>query len=317
MGEALVTGAHGFVGRHVARALAAAGHRVAGLGHGDWATEPPAAWGLSAWHAADVDGESLAEHAGAPDIIVHCAGSGSVPYSLERPREDFRRTVDATLAVLDFARQHAPAARIVIPSSAAVYGLAETLPIRVDAPLRPLSPYGVHKKMAEDLARSYATHFGVSVALVRLFSVYGPGLRKQLLWDACRKIADGRDRGEGARFGGDGRETRDWLHVEDAAALLVAAAGAAGTSCPTVNGGTDEAVTVRTVVDRLAARLNGAAPIFSGFGRPGDPRDFRADIADALELGWAPTRALDEGIDTYADWFATQHPRLPLRPISA
>ena len=301
MTYALVTGAHGFVGRHVARLLGRMGCSVVGLGHGDWTDDSPQAWGLERWRSGDVDGETLAEHGGVPDLVVHCAGSGSVPYSLERPREDFRRTVEATLAVLDFARLHAPAARVVLPSSAAVYGRAKMMPIAVDASLKPLSPYGVHKKMAEDLARSYATHFGVRVAIVRLFSVYGPGLRKQLLWDACRKIVAGT-----TSFGGDGHETRDWLHVEDAAALLAAAAEAASSMCPTVNGGTGEAISVRTVVDRLADRLGGLRPEFSGIVRPGDPRDFQADVSGALALGWRPTHSLDEGLDAYADWFRRQ-----------
>lgn len=301
MMDAFVTGAHGFVGRHVARQLAAAGYRVTGLGHGDWEGQDMTAWGLSGWRSADVDGETLAEHAGTPDLIVHCAGSGSVPYSLERPREDFRRSVEATLAVLDFVRLHAPTARVVLPSSAAVYGLAPMLPITVDAPLSPLSPYGVHKKMAEDLARSYARHFGVAVAIVRLFSVYGAGLRKQLLWDACRKIESG-----AATFGGTGEETRDWLHVGDAAALLAAAGNVASTDAPVVNGGTGEAVTVRWVVDRLAARLDGAPATFTGDIRPGDPRHFCADVDAALAMGWAPQHVLGAGVDAYADWYRGQ-----------
>lgn len=301
--RALVTGAFGFVGRHVALALAREGFDVAGIGHGDWAMAGVSGrasdWGISAWHSADVDTASLVEHGGTPDLIVHCAGSGSVPYSLERPREDFVRTVDATLAVADFIRLQAPAARLVLPSSAATYGKVEAMPIGIDAPLRPLSPYGVHKKVAEDLVRSYCAHFGLNAAIVRLFSVYGVGLRKQLLWDACRKFADGNP-----QFGGDGQETRDWLHVEDAAGLMVAAAATASTLCPTYNGGTGAGVPVQQVVTRLAARLGGPEPRFTGVTRPGDPRDFRADVAEALAIGWRPRRALDEGLDEYADWFA-------------
>ncbi|MBF7012790.1 NAD-dependent epimerase/dehydratase family protein [Novosphingobium sp. HR1a] len=297
----MVTGAHGFIGRHIALQMAAEGYHVTGLGHGDWVGDSPSAWGIADWHNADVDGDTLVEHGGVPDLIAHCAGSGSVPYSLERPREDFRRTVDATLAVLDFVRMHVPDARLVLPSSAAVYGLVEELPIQVDAPRRPLSPYGVHKKMAEDLCRSYATHFGVRIAIVRLFSIYGPGLRKQLLWDACSKIMNG-----SASFGGDGTETRDWLHVEDASRLLSAAAAVASTDCPIFNGGVGEAVSVRAVVDRLVDRLGGTPAIFTGHIRLGDPRHFVADVSSTLSLDWRSEHALEDGLDAYADWFRRQ-----------
>jgi len=307
MTTALVTGAYGFVGRHVARALARSGVAVTGIGHGNWTAQEAAAWGVTQWRSADVDLESLADLAigdgTAPATIVHCAGSGSVPFSYERPREDFRRSVDTTLAVFEFARLHAPGARIVIPSSAAVYGLAETLPIATDTHRAPLSPYGVHKAMAEDIARSYAVHFGLNAVIVRLFSVYGTGLRKQLLWDACTKLS----RGTG-EFGGTGDETRDWLHVEDAAQLLIAAAANADRSGPVFNGGAGIAVSVRRVVERLAQRLGAPAPRFTQIVRPGDPLHFVADIAASTALGWSPRHHLDAGIDDYADWFRRSLP---------
>ena len=159
-------------------------------------------------------------YAGEPDVIVHCAGSGSVGFSMTHPYQDFQRTVATTLAVLEYARLYAPRARVAYPSSAGVYGEVQKLPIAETDPLSPASPYGVHKRFAEELCASYAQHFGIAVAVVRLFSVYGAGLRKQLLWDASQKIMRGEN-----RFFGTGEEIRDWLHVEDAASLLIAAAG--------------------------------------------------------------------------------------------
>jgi UDP-glucose 4-epimerase len=299
MRRVLVTGAHGFIGRHVARRLAARGDRVTGLGHGDW--DPPSwrSWGLSEWICADVTPEALAAWDGAPEVIIHCAGSASAPFSLADPAEDFRRTVDTTLAVLEFARLRAPGAALVLTSSAAVYGDVALQPIPVEAPLQPRSPYGVHKRMMEDLGLEYAALFGLRVARVRLFSVFGAGLRKQLLWDACRKLTAGE-----TVFAGDGAETRDWLHVEDAAELLALAALHASPTCPVVNGGRGAGVSVREVLDRVAKRLGSrSAPRFTGVGRPGDPRHFRAEIDAALAWGWSPSRDLDTELDAYVDWY--------------
>lgn len=299
MKQAAVLGAAGFVGRHAARALARAGYEVIGIGHGTWLRDEWREWGLREWHMADVSIEALLTYAGEPEILIQCAGSGSVAFSMNHPAQDFRRSVDSTLAALDFVRLHAPDCRIVLPSSAAVYGTAEQMPIGIGDPLRPESPYGAHKKIAEDLCRSYARTFGIRAAIVRLFSVYGLGLRKQLLWDACTKLTKSE-----ANFAGTGEELRDWLDVQDAAALLVTAAGRASAECPIVNGGFGKAASVRTIVEGLQRELGATTPpIFSGTRRGGDPIGYEADIAEALAWGWRPERTLADGLATYAAWF--------------
>ena len=248
---------------------------------------------------SDISVESLLTYAGKPEVLIQCAGSGSVAFSMAHPAQDFRRSVDTTLAALDFVRLHAPDCRVVLPSSAAIYGTAERMPIRIDDPLHPESPYGVHKKIAEDLCRSYARTFGVRAAIVRLFSVYGVGLRKQLLWDACTKLVQGE-----VEFAGTGEELRDWLEVQDAAALLMTAAARASADCPIVNGGTGESANVRAIVEGLARALGLAVqPTFSGARRSGDPIGYEADITEALGWGWRAEQSLAGGLAAYAAWF--------------
>jgi UDP-glucose 4-epimerase len=295
----LVTGAYGFVGRHVARALAARGAHVVGIGHGSWGRDEWRRWGVAEWHTADVTVETLTTYAGEPEQVFHCAGSGSVAFSMTHPQQDFQRTVGSTLAVLEYLRVQRPHARLVIPSSAGVYGAATRMPIATDDALHPTSPYGVHKKMAEELCGSYARHFGLRVALVRLFSVYGAGIRKQLLWDACSKLSQGT-----LMFAGTGLETRDWLHVDDAARLMMCAAEHASANCPVVNGGVGEAVCIRDVVQLIAARLGIAGqPQFSGQSRAGDPTHYHADVRSALAWGWAPQHDRVSEMQRYVDWF--------------
>jgi UDP-glucose 4-epimerase len=300
----LVTGAFGFMGRHVSRAAARAGHTVRGIGHGSWTRAEWREWGLIDWHSSDVTLDAIVSHAGEPDMIVHCAGSGSVGFSMAHPAQDFDRTVVTTRDVLEYVRLHRPQARVVLPSSASVYGDAQALPIGVETPLRPVSPYGLHKQMAEALCLSYAQHFGVSVAIVRLFSVYGVGLRKQLLWDACTKLSRGP-----AIFGGTGQETRDWLHVDDAARLLLMAGQTTSSNRSIINGATGTGVPIRWIVETIARAFGGSGDAqFSGISRPGDPLNFIADMSGARALDWRPEQELGAELARYVEWFKAGAP---------
>jgi UDP-glucose 4-epimerase len=300
----LVTGANGFIGRHVSRAAALQGNRVIGIGHGDWTEEAWRKWGLSAWHELDVTLASLVAHAGQPDVLVHCAGSSSVGFSIENPAQDFERTVGTTVEVLEFVRTCAPETALVYPSSGAVYGQAAELPITEEDPLAPISPYGVHKRIAEELCRSYGQSFGLRVAIVRIFSAYGVELRKQLLWDASRKVLRG-----DCRFGGTGRETRDWVHVEDIARLLLIAGDHADPSAPTVNCATGQDVAVRSILAILFEALGTSrGPEFTGSARQGDPERVAGDPSRALAWDWAPQRPWQEAVREYARWFRENEP---------
>ena len=296
----LVTGAYGFLGRHVARLLGRQGHTVIGIGHGDWQQHEWESWGLRAWHSVDVNLQELQQHAGNPSTIIHCAGGGSVAFSITDPLADFERTVVTTAHVLEFIRLHAPTCRIVYPSSASVYGTVERVPIPENCPPAPISQYGTHKLMAEEMVSSYARQFGASASIVRLFSVYGCGLRKQLLWDASCKLSR-----NDYVFMGSGDEVRDWLDVEDAATLLVQAAGHASAECPIVNGGSGVGVTVREVLQHLCLSLHKKASSirFSGVRRSGDPSRYVANCDSARAWGWEPKRSWKQGVEEYAAWW--------------
>lgn len=294
-----ITGAFGFIGRHAARLYATKGWHVTGIGHGSWDRAEWRQWGIANWHLADITLNTMLTYAGRPDVIIHCAGSGSVGFSIDHPFQDFQRTVSTTAAVLEFIRMQSPETRLVYPSSAGVYGVAEKLPIEESAPLQPISPYGVNKKMAEALCLSYAKHFGVAAAVVRLFSVYGNTLRKQLLWDTCLKL----DNQENTFFG-SGLEKRDWLHIDDAATLLFEAGNNASADCPVINGGTGKGVTVSKIVAKIfRCYKSSQSPEFTGITRAGDPVDYIADISKAGQWGWKPLKTWQEGIKDYVEWY--------------
>ncbi len=292
-----VTGAKGFLGRYVARHAAARGWTVHGIGHGAWLEDDHRQFGVTRWLNSSVTAaglEALASDAGMPDAIVHLAGGASVGASLKAPREDFDRTVNSTAELVEWMRTRAPQAKLVAGSSAAVYGDRWSGPIPVDAPYAPCSPYGTHKAAMELLVRSYARCSGGRVAIVRLFSVYGPGLHKQLLWDLMTRLAQAPGK---LTLSGDGSETRDFVYAADAASLVCAAIDVASDECPAFNGGRGAGVAVRELVKRLVTAWRAECAIeFDGVRRAGDPQMLVADMAASGAITPESWTALDTGL---------------------
>lgn len=295
----LITGAKGFLGSHVAKYFKSLGYETYGIGHGGLSIDESKSIGLDCWRKDDISIKSILEFNQIFDVIVHCGGSGSVGFSVKYPYDDFKKTVESTAAVLEYMRIYAPKAKLVYPSSPAVHGLHDNTPIKTSDPLCPVSPYGLHKKIAEELCMQYSKEYEVDVSIIRFFSIYGEGLKKQLLWDACNKIVSA----EGfAEFWGTGDETRDFIHVDDAASLIYTVA--INGSPAILNGGSGMGYKVSDVLHKLRDYLKpDAGIIFNGYVKAGDPKYYTADISNIDLPNWRITIPLVDGLKRYADWF--------------
>lgn len=304
MSTVWVTGAAGFIGNHVVRHLAEQGQKVAGID-----LVPAETAGLVdivlGWDASGLSTQSLQsmqERTGTPKVVYHLAGGSSVGASLADPAADFAATVGGTVTLLDWLHQSAKGTRLVIVSSAAVYGNIHRDPIAETAATDPYSPYGAHKYAMEATVKGWASSFEIPSVAVRLFSVYGPGLRKQLLWDLSNRLheSDGT-----VELGGSGDELRDWTYVDDVVRAIKRAAAHASTRTPVINAGSTRASSVKQISTGLA-RAYGEDPNrirFSGKVRPGDPFSLVAAECELALHGFDWQIGVDEGLQRYADWY--------------
>jgi len=278
--QVLVTGASGFIGRHVVRQLAAAGHAVTALDF----REPPASHpppvttlncDLRTAPLPDRDFES----------IVHLAALGGVRPSLERPLEYLETNLAATLRLLEHAR-HRGLKRFIFASSSSVYGPTAGQPSVEDDSLSPCSPYALTKLQGEMWGRLYAEKYGIDFIALRLFAVWGEGQRPDLALESFRRKTEA---GEPVRIHGDGTQRRDLTHVSDVARAIGLALKWPGQGFTAINIGTGENHSVTDML-RAAEHWTGkTATIDHGPAHAADVPATLADIRKAkTELGWEP-----------------------------
>ena len=314
VGPIWVTGAAGFLGQYVLQALKqrfGMDVTILGIGRGLTSEMIKPFGQLTAGESDSLTPaglDRLRAASGRPEVVLHLAAGASVGRSFAAADQDFRNTVSGSATLYHWLGRYAPDARVVLASSAAVYGSGHPAAITETAATNPDSPYGWHKKVAEDLARCERQVSGLRVLPARIFSVYGMGLRKQLFWDLALKAAGV---SPVIKLMGTGAEQRDWCTVEDAARILVdlAFCGAAFENpIYPVNIGSGRAVTVgeasRRFLECLAKGNATRVRIqFSGLRPAGDPASLVSNPTRLAELGIAKPRAFPARLQHCADWY--------------
>ncbi|MEI6289457.1 MAG: SDR family oxidoreductase [Chloroflexota bacterium] len=300
----LVTGGAGFIGSHIVRALLEQGDFVRVLDNFSTGRKENLADLQIDLHEGDLLDQAAAASAVKDiDIIFHEAAFVSVPQSMQTPLVCFAANQYGTELLLESARQ-AGVKRVVLASSAAVYGNSNLIPLPEDTPLEPLSPYAVSKRVDELYAQLYTRSFGLEVAALRYFNVYGPRQRPDSMYAAAvpifsRRLLDGLP----ITIYGDGGQTRDLIYVGDvvranlAASLHPAAPGQIFNIC------TGHETSVSDLVEELRRLVPGSAsPIFEP-ARAGDIyRSVGSPQKAASILGYQAKTDLAAGLKSVVDW---------------
>ena len=283
--QILVTGASGFLGRHVAREFRERGHEVRGFD-----LSPGSHDGTTVVEGDLTDASSITEAASGADVIVHIGAIGDVYLAGERPALAAAVNVLGTANVIDAAL--ANGARVVYASTWEVYGEPTFQPITEDHPTRPDHPYNITKLGGESLLLS-ATHLrGLSAVALRLGTAYGSGLRPNSVF---RIFIDRAMRGEPITIQGDGSQGRQFTHASDIARAFALAA-MSDVSGQAFNVVAPEMTSIRRLAEGVVSRF----PTELTFGppRPGDvpPALVSPDRAKAV-LGWEATMPFDRGLE--------------------
>ncbi|MHB1947718.1 MAG: NAD-dependent epimerase/dehydratase family protein [Gammaproteobacteria bacterium] len=238
-----------------------------------------------------------------PDFLVHCAGGASVAQSVLHPDKDFHDNVLVTEHMLQSVLKSSPKTKIVFISSAAVYGNPVTKPIDETTPTNPISPYGFHKLMCELLCEKYHRLYHLSVSILRVFSVYGPHLKKQLLWDVYQKSCTQ----DVISLYGTGEETRDFIYIDDLANIITKVFQHSEFNSNIYNVGTGQESTVKQIVTVLLQKLGCTKPIqFTNQIKPGDPAHWALNIKSIEKLGITNFLPVQSGIEQFVRWLRTQ-----------
>jgi CDP-glucose 4,6-dehydratase len=319
--RALVSGAHGFVGSQLAGALLERGEEVRVIDRpaprlADVGGERLSGLDLLGVRGevelveADLrDAEAVDAAVAGCDAVFHLAAQTIVGVARESPLDTFEVNVRGAWHVFEACRAHG-VERVVFASSDKAYGASPELPYREDFPLRAAFPYDASKAAADVLARSYATAYGLPLAVTRFANIYGGGDLNfsRLVPETVVAVLDGR----APVIRSDGSPERDFLHVDDAvsAYLAIAAALEDGAAGEAFNAGGERPHSVREVVELIAAAAGAEVePDFQGTGSPDGEIDRQfVDSTKLRELtGWRPRVELADGLRRTLEWYR-EHP---------
>lgn len=299
-----MTGAAGFIGSHLVERLVAmkcdvtAADSISSFALGNLRSVEASITTCTLDLLTD-DLEALLGHAQF-DMIFHLAASAHVASSVDDPRRDFQRNAFATLNLLEAVRRASPHTALIYTSSVVVYEGGGSEAIHEDGPTIPRSPYGVSKLAAERYVNVYSRLYGLRTAVLRLFSVFGPRLRKQVIFDLMGRLLDDPCL---LTIRGSGQEIRDFSYIDDVIDALLVVASHAALTGEAYNVASGKPVSTLMLAHLIATTMGIDPEVgFNGDTDAGDTPHWYADTSRLLALGHLPRVSLADGLKRTWDW---------------
>ena len=302
VGSVVIAGSSGYLGRYVSAAFDNGGWSVTRL---DREPVPEASTSPASLAPDSVQNDltlvqSIADLlvSRKPDCWVHLAGAASVARSFEFPALDFEMSLLPLLNVLEAIRLSGSKCRVLLASSAAIYGEPSLLPVPESCAGKPISPYGFHKLQQELLIEEYNRFHGIAACNARIFSTYGPGLKQLAVWDIAKRALGG-----DFSIWGSGMETRDYLFASDVARAILCLCENAPFRGEAINVGSGHEISIVELAKCIYGEIEAnRMPQLKPSPVSGNPVRWRADVSLLNSMGFSPTVTLDAGIKETVEW---------------
>jgi UDP-glucose 4-epimerase len=293
--KVIVIGSKGFIGHYLLTYFQSMGHDVRGADVMVEYVNPEKYYLID---ASNSDYNAVFQNS-KYDACVNCSGAASVPDSLKNPLRDFYLNVVNVFKILNAILKFQPECKFINLSSAAVYGNPEHLPVKEETNPDPLSPYGIHKHQAEQICKEFYDFYKIQTCSLRIFSVYGVGLQKQLFWDLYNKAKAGKS----FTLYGTGIESRDFIYILDLVKAIEMACEYSSFKAEVINVANGEEVAIRDAASIFFGFFGHNVNYkFSGESRTGDPVNWVADISKLKSWGYKPSVDIMTGLKKYYDW---------------
>lgn len=302
----IVTGAAGFIGSHLTDYLINSGSLVIGiddLSFGSLSNLPTECDSFK-FIKADINDRTAIDNCISeyqPSVVFHLAANASVPLSEKEPRFDFEVNAAGTVNILDTLRRLSPTTKLVLASSAAVYG--EPLNTITEATsIQPISHYGLSKYVAELECQRYCKSYGIPVVIARLFNCYGPRMPRFVVLDFLKKLQKDPTKLE---ILGSGKQTRDFTFVSDTVRGIVLSSqtGQIGQAYNIASGHSSSVSELAQLLLEQLSLKESAKIQYTGESWPGDAQNWSVNISKAESIGYIPEVDLSNGLAQVIKWF--------------